>query len=200
MRSLLFFLAALGAATVAQAEQYEVWEDSGWIWGRDNQVAEEWTLSRWATGSQPAFDGYTAVWIDSRHYGTDILGYSFKAAEIYGRNDAEFPMVISDVYRSDPHISYMEDAATPVADGTYWVAWRQGGGVWAVYWAMDSTRKPLEILPDYTGPFSMDLDVLTYEGGTVQLEDPGYPLPEPGTLWLLATAVVVGLLVVRRRY
>ena len=42
MRVVLSVVAVLALASTAPGEQrYEVWEDGGWIWGRDTQISEE---------------------------------------------------------------------------------------------------------------------------------------------------------------
>jgi hypothetical protein len=164
---------------VARAETYTVWEDAGIIYGRAESTGVVTRLSQWDGGAHDPFvDHHMAVWVDSRGFGADIYGYRFDRY-----SPREHPIRLTEADTSDPIISW---GGGHIHD--YWVAWREQGGVWANY-ANDLTlnnHAAFEVVGDYTGPFSLEGNVLRYDGGQVAMDPPPPPIPEPSTLGLLA--------------
>jgi len=190
----IFLLVLFLLPSVAHAEPFEVWEDLGIIWARDLATGEELRLSSADGGaSNPDVDGNLALWLDPRLGIPAVYGYWLSNPSPF---PSDGPYAISDSRSamSDPSAGWIGDFRNEFA----YVVWREGGDVWHdpirhhqggfSTWPIKSI-----VLEDYAGPFDVDGRMLTYDGGTLNLNDfvvyPP-PVPEPGTLVMLLAGLL----------
>ena len=192
MRYYVLLLCLFLLPTVARAETYTVWEDVGIIYGRAESTGVTVRVSEADSGAHnPYVDHHMVVWEDSRGFSVSIYSHQFD------RDIRNLPLRMTTAGPcSDPIVSW---GGASVFD--YWAAWREQGGVWANY-ADVRTRNnhaAFEVVGDYTGPFSLDGNVLSYDGGQVAMDPPPPPIPEPSTLALLLVGLLCVLLPSRNR-
>jgi hypothetical protein len=182
-------------ASIAQAEPYAVWETNGTIWGRDLATNDEWQLSRGANCHSPDLDGPIAVWVADWSYPADIMG-----AYLDGRFPVDFAMAVDPAIQSEPQVSWLNDRPYEIL----YVTWKQTGGIWGKRTGLNSSWY-VELVPDYTGPYTLDGRTLAWDGGSLELSPELLPppVPEPDVLSMLCLAALSMCLfhafVIRRR-
>ena len=172
-------------ATSAQAEPFSVWEQGGAIWSMDDAIpGSAWQISRGGNAHSPVIDGPLAIWIADWSTPSNVMGRDVTQG-------AMADWIVRIAHASDPRVSYMG-----LQDEWAYVAWREGGGIWAKR-MRDLSPRAEEVVPSYAGPYDLDGRMLTWDGGTMELNFPTRVTPEPSTLVLL----LVGLLccIVHRR-
>ena len=162
----------------AQAEPFSVWEQDGTIWSRDEAIpGSDWQISRAGNAHSPVMDGPLAIWIADWSTPSNVMG-----RDVASTFPADWIVRIASA--SDPRVSYLN-----LPDEWAYVAWREGGGIWAKR-LRDLSPRAVELVPDYAGPYDLDGRTLTWDGGTMELNFPTVEAPEPSTLVVL----LVGLL------
>jgi len=177
-RLVSLFLSFSLAAAAVHAEPFEVWEDSGAIWGRDLAGGEAWRLSRGANAHSPDLDGPLAVWVADWSYQADIMG-----GYLDGRWPVDFAISVRTTIQSNPQVSFIG-----TAEAECYTVWQEPTGLWANRIGHDGTNGEL-MVPGYTGAFTLECKTLTWDGGSLEL--PYFQAtPEPSALMLLAIAVI----------
>ena len=150
---------------------------------QDEATATEWAV--WDNPSYPAHSpfagGRLVVWVMDYAYPQDLMGH------VVGGGRAYMGLRITPERVSDPQCWWTGDRDPDIRA---FIAWRQGGGLWGrALWAWE----PEQIVADYSGPFSLKGDIVTWDGGSADLREMAMaqvPIPEPSAL----TMLVIGLL------
>lgn len=169
-------------AASAQAEPYTVWEQDQNIWSRDEATGLERQISWTGTnGHSPDWDGNYAVFIADWSYAADVMGAWLDDRPFgYPRSIHVCPSI-----SSDPRVSIVLDEPNV----RHAVAWREDGAIWAQTLGTGQPAGYLAVA-DYTGPFDLQGNILTWDGGSLELTDRSSPVPEPSTLVLLLIGLV----------
>ena len=181
MRYCILLLCFVLLPAAAQAERFEVWEVEGTIWARELATGDEWPISRGANAHSPYVDGRLAVWIADWSYHADVMFARLTQDHSPGNAFIDWAVAIQPETASDPRIS---DIGNIEGDRAY-VTWRLNGGIWAQR-LHDFAPPAVEVVPDYTGPYTLAGHTLSWDGGSMELWFPTPPaIPEPSALMLL---------------
>jgi hypothetical protein len=166
----------LAFTTAAGAEPFYVWEQDREIWSRDEATGLERKISRSDNAWSPDWDGNFAVWIADWSWSADVMG-AWLDDRAFGHARS---IHVSTAISSDPRVSAVFDEPNV----RHAVAWRETGGVWAQTLGLGQPVGSL-VVPDYTGPFDLNGNILTWDFGSLELVDGSPPVPEPSTPVLL---------------
>lgn len=164
-----------------QAKPYTVWEQDRQIWSRDEATGIERRISRSDNAWSPDWDGNFAVWIADWSYAADVMGgWLDDRAMGHARS-----MHVCSAISSDPRVSAVFDEPNV----RHAIVWREDDSLWA---QTLGTKQPVGYLavPDYTGPFDLSGNILTWDGGNMELVDGSPVIPEPSMLVLLVVGVL----------
>jgi hypothetical protein len=186
---LLLFLFVFAFTTAAAADPFEVWEQDGTIWARELATGDEWPISRGANAHSPYADGRWAIWIADWSYAADVMGARLTQDHDPNNTFIDAAIAVQPEIAWDPRIS---DIGNVEGDRLY-ATWKMNGGIWAVRIG-DFAPPPVEVVPDYTGPYSLDGHTLTWDDGTMELWFPTPEIPEPSTVVMLLVGLVCVLL------
>lgn len=193
MSTRLTFLLCL-VPSVAQAERFTAWEQDGTIWAREEATGDEWQISRGANCHSPYVDGPLAIWIADWSFAADVMMARLTQDHSPGQSFVDWAVHVGPETASDPKVSYI---GTTVGDRAY-AAWKMNGGLWAERW-WDHAPPPVEVVPNYDGPYTLEGHTLSWDGGSMELWFPTPEVPEPGTLAILSIGALALLAYAWRR-
>lgn len=194
MRYVLLIVLCLSALP-CRAEPYTVWEEDQNIWSRDEATGIEQQISWTGTnGRSPDWDGNFAVYIADWSYPADVMGAWLDGRPMWHPRSIHVCPSIS----SDPRVSAVFDEPNV----RHAVVWREDGSLWAQTLGTKQPKGYLAV-PDYIGPFDLQGNILTWDGGSMELEDRSPIVPEPEgwvfMAWLAAMGIIALLVVKRHR-
>jgi len=177
----LFLLFSLTAAPVHAEQLYEVWEDSGNIWARELPEGDPWQISRGTNCHDPDVDGPVAIWIADWSYSADVM-----YRRLNGGSRLDMALSVSPAVQSDPQVGYVGISPNDEIYGL----WRQQGGIWGRRVSRHDSSWYIELVPNYSGPYTLEGDMLTWDGGTMQLTPENMPtaVPEPDAFTLICAS------------